>query len=176
MSEMIHHQENQPDDGSALNHSFIPSAPELTKQEARTALLAFASNRYCYKKKVAKNMTIVKIENFIITHYTLESFTEKRQVNWSHEPYPGGSIDSLASPIELNPPPDPWSVPVKPVDNFSSNSVVTKIPHTDLVKVCNACGGVGRNKCNSCHGVGWVSSVCSAIAPSSSLSVDFHFK
>lgn len=140
-----------------FTHSFIPSAPELTKQEARVALLNYASNRYCYKTKVAKQMSITKIENLIASHYTLESFTEKRQVNWSYEPYTGGSIDSLASPIELNPPPDPWSVEVKPTEDFSTNCIVTKVPHTELIKVCNACGGAGRNKCNSCNAVGWVS-------------------
>lgn len=138
-----------------FTHSFIPSVPELTKQEARVALLNYASNRYCYKTKVAKQMSITKIENLIASHYTLESFTEKRQVNWSYEPYTGGSIDAFSSPIELNPPPDPWSVEVKPSEDFSTNCIITKIPHTELIKVCNACGGVGRNKCNSCNAVGW---------------------
>lgn len=166
MNDEVDGKESRSSNMLTFTQSFIPSVPELTKQEARNALLAYASNRYCYKTKVAKKMTILKIENCIVTHYTLESFTEKRQVNWAYEPYSGGSIDSLATPVELNPPPDPWAITVKPSENFTTNCVTTKVPHTELVKTCNACGGVGRNKCISCHGVGWVSFSLS-LSPSS---------
>lgn len=42
--------------------------PELTKQEAKAALLEYVSTRYCYGKSAAKQMTIDKIDNFCAFH------------------------------------------------------------------------------------------------------------
>jgi len=49
-------------------------AAELTDSDARQALLDYVSTRYCYGKRPAKEMTILKIENTCAFHVSTKQY------------------------------------------------------------------------------------------------------
>ncbi|EEC11575.1 conserved hypothetical protein, partial [Ixodes scapularis] len=96
-------------------------------------------------------MAITKIDHTSAFHYTLETFTEKRQTAWCFEPYTGGPVDGPSA----GPAPGPWEVPVPVPTAFQCQSSAVEVPHTASVKTCHTCGGVGRKRCASCSGNGY---------------------
>ncbi|XP_074599059.1 protein SSUH2 homolog isoform X2 [Brevipalpus obovatus] len=128
-----------------------PSPPEIDEKDARKALLGHVSNRYCYGKSAAKHMIITKMNHSSTFHYSLETFTETRQVAWTFEPYLGGHLDTSVGGI----PPDPWSVSVDSPQAFETRTIHLPVPHTDCIRTCHVCGGVGRRRCYTCNGTGW---------------------
>lgn len=64
----------------------------------------------------------------------------------------GGHIDS---PLAGSPP-SPWDVDIHPPEKFQNHTSSTQVPHTESIKVCHSCGGVGRKRCYTCTGSGWV--------------------
>ncbi|XP_064472971.1 protein SSUH2 homolog isoform X1 [Ornithodoros turicata] len=129
----------------------LPSTPQVTEQEARQALIKRVSAECCYGKACAKDMAITKIEHTSAFHYTLETFTEKRQTSWCFEPYNGGPVDG---PLEGTAP-GPWDVSVPTPVSFQSHVASVEVPHTASVKTCHTCGGVGRKRCATCSGNGY---------------------
>ncbi|XP_076333653.1 protein SSUH2 homolog isoform X2 [Tachypleus tridentatus] len=128
-----------------------PSGPQLTEQEARQALLKYVSTRCCYGKSAARDMAITKIEHSCAFHYTLETFSEKRQTAWAFEPYAGGTIDSSSTDT----PPGPWEIFAVPSSPFMNSNTQLEVPHTASIKTCHTCGGVGRKRCYTCSGNGY---------------------
>lgn len=63
----------------------------------------------------------------------------------------GGFVDGPSEGI----PPAPWQVVTLPASNFQNTSSEIEVPHTASVKMCHACGGVGRKRCFTCSGNGW---------------------
>ncbi len=84
--------------------------------------------------------------------YSLETFSEKRQICWSFEPYLGGHIESSSS----RPPPNVWDIEAKPPAKFQNQVSQMEVPNTASIKMCHICGGVGRKRCFACNGNGWV--------------------
>lgn len=87
--------------------------------------------------------------------YTLETFTEKRQTCWVFEPYMGGHVDGPSKGL----PECPWDVVVDQPEPFHNNVTTKTVKHTECVKVCHGCGGVGRKRCYNCGGSAWVKSL-----------------
>merc|ERR1711892_519104 len=69
----------------------------LTIEQARSALLSFVSAHCCYGTGAAKQMRITSMEYVPTHHYELQTFTEKRETNWSYAPHKGIDIDSATS-------------------------------------------------------------------------------
>ncbi|KAF3860601.1 hypothetical protein F7725_000856 [Dissostichus mawsoni] len=81
--------------------------------------------------------------------YRLETFTESRSTEWSHEPYRGQPVDAFAQP-----PPGPWDVPAKASTFFVDDQQIMKVPYTSSTKPCHVCVGMGRRPCKDCAGAG----------------------
>ncbi|XP_053281430.1 protein SSUH2 homolog isoform X1 [Pleuronectes platessa] len=123
--------------------------PSITEDTAREAFILFASSKCCYSASPAKNGVITNMDAFNTYRYRLETFTETRSTEWSHEPYKGQPVDAYAQP-----PPGPWDVPAKTPSYFLDDKQVIKVPYTSSTKACHACVGMGRKPCKECAGAG----------------------
>uniref|UniRef100_A0A668UQR0 Ssu-2 homolog n=1 Tax=Oreochromis aureus TaxID=47969 RepID=A0A668UQR0_OREAU len=133
----------------ALDQPHIPSISENT---ARDALLLFVKSKCCYSSAPAKDGVITNMEAFNTYRYRLETFTESRSTEWSHEPYTGQTVDAYAQQ-----PPGPWDIPAKTPQFFLDDKQFIKVPYTSSVKPCHNCLGIGRKPCKDCAGAGNVS-------------------
>ncbi|KAG8002594.1 Protein SSUH2-like protein [Nibea albiflora] len=156
----------QPEPGPEQPHWNIPSISEET---AREAFVLFASSKCCYSSAPAKDGVITGMDAFNTYRYRLETFTESRLTEWSHEPYNGQPVDAFSQS-----PPGPWDIPAQAPSFFMDGKQTIKVPYTSSMKkvcwVCNGsgyrhgddrchhCSGRGRENCNHCHGQG--SSLC----------------
>jgi len=129
-----------------------PAVVNLTDQQARSALLSFVSSHCCYGTGAAKQMRITSMEYVPAHHYELQTFTEKRETNWSYAPHKGIDIDSATSGRA----PLPWEVDEPPMSMFKDEVRVVTVPHTGVVKTCHKCRGGGGMTCGECYGKGWV--------------------
>ncbi|XP_044067757.1 protein SSUH2 homolog isoform X1 [Siniperca chuatsi] len=136
----------QPEPGPEQPHWNIPS---ITENTAREAFILFASSKCCYSSAPAKDGVITSMEAFNTYRYRLETFTESRSTEWSHEPYNGQSVDAFAQS-----PPGPWDIPAKSPNFFLNGKQIIKVPYTSSVKNCHVCVGMGRRPCKDCVGVG----------------------
>ncbi|XP_065348432.1 protein SSUH2 homolog isoform X1 [Cloeon dipterum] len=134
------------------NRDILPNCPQVTEQDARTALLSLVAQHCCYGKDVAKEMAITKINYSSAFHYQLHSFTEKRETSWAYSPYGGGEVDG----VENGAPPLPWEIECYPGTLFEDEVKLIPVPHTSSVKSCHRCKGGGSLLCAECHGKGWV--------------------
>lgn len=63
---------NVPNDVNLSCRSFFKHRlPELTEEDARSALLDYVSSRYCYGKRPAKEMRVIKIDNTCAFHVSM---------------------------------------------------------------------------------------------------------
>ncbi|XP_077980843.1 protein SSUH2 homolog [Glandiceps talaboti] len=122
----------------------------MTSEAARQVLLDYASSQTCYGKSAAKHMNLNNIISAYGLHYTLETFSETRQTDWSSEAFTGGIVDSSSN----GRPPLPWTIDVTADQEFVDQIKEVKVPHTETIKVCHTCTGVGLIKCNDCDGTG----------------------
>ncbi|XP_056279736.1 protein SSUH2 homolog [Pseudoliparis swirei] len=134
--------------------------PSITEDTAREAFALFASSKCCYSSAPVKNSVITGMEAFNTYRYRLETFTESRSTEWTHEPYNGQPVDAFAQP-----PPGPWDLPVKTPSFFVDDKQTMKVPYTSSVKPCHDCVGMGRKPCKNCAGSG--NKVCFACSGSS---------
>lgn len=136
----------KPEPGPEQPHWNIPSISENT---AREAFVQFASSKCCYSSAPAKDGVITGMEAFNTYRYRLETFTETRSTEWSHEPYTGQPVDAFSQP-----PPGPWDIPAKSPNSFLDGKQIIKVPYTSSVKTCHVCVGMGRRPCKECAGAG----------------------
>ncbi|XP_038578279.1 protein SSUH2 homolog [Micropterus salmoides] len=136
----------KPEPGPEQPHWNIPSISENT---AREAFVQFASSKCCYSSAPAKDGVITGMEAFNTYRYRLETFTETRSTEWSHEPYTGQPVDAFSQP-----PPGPWDIPAKSPNFFLDGKQIIKVPYTSSVKTCHVCVGMGRRPCKECAGAG----------------------
>ena len=120
----------------------------LTVEQARAALLSFVSAHCCYGTGAAKQMRITSMDYVPAHHYELQTFTEKRETNWSYAPHKGIDIDSATSGRA----PLPWEVDEPPISMFKDEVRVVTVPHTGVVKTCHKCRGGGGMTCGECYG------------------------
>jgi hypothetical protein len=150
-------EEAEEDEKDKADAEATPSLPQpavvnLTDQQARSALLSFVSAHCCYGTGAAKQMRITSLEYVPAHHYELQTFTEKRETNWSYAPHKGIDIDSATSGRA----PLPWEVDEPPMSMFKDEVRVVTVPHTGVVKTCHKCRGGGGMTCGECYGKGWV--------------------
>uniref|UniRef100_A0A3Q3M7B9 Ssu-2 homolog, related sequence 1 n=1 Tax=Mastacembelus armatus TaxID=205130 RepID=A0A3Q3M7B9_9TELE len=136
----------QPEPGPDQPHWNIPS---ITEDVAREAFIQFALRHCCYSSAPAKDGVITSMQPFNTYRYRLETFTESRSTEWSHEPYNGQPVDAYAQP-----PPGPWDIPAKTPSFFMAGKQIIKVPYTSSVKSCHMCLGMGRKPCRNCAGSG----------------------
>ncbi|XP_034392187.1 protein SSUH2 homolog isoform X2 [Cyclopterus lumpus] len=141
----------QPQNGPEQPHWNIPS---ITEDTAREAFALFASSKCCYSSAPVKDGVITSMDAFNTYRYRLETFTESRSTEWSHEPYNGQPVDAFSQPT-----PGPWDVSAKTPSFFMDDKQVMKVPYTSSMKPCHACVGMGRKPCKNCAGSG--NRVCS---------------
>ncbi|XP_030640062.1 protein SSUH2 homolog [Chanos chanos] len=123
--------------------------PSITEETAREAFIMFASNKCCYSTGPARNGVITNMAAYNTYRYRLETFTESRSTEWSHEPYKGQPVDAYQQPA-----PGPWDIAAQPPSFFSEHTQQIRVPYTSSVKGCHACLGMGRMPCKDCAGAG----------------------
>ncbi|XP_055935191.1 protein SSUH2 homolog [Argiope bruennichi] len=126
--------------------------PRLSKSEVRSIMIRYADSKCAFDKNAPRDMDIINIDYRPGYKYTLESFTEMRQVSWSFEPYTGGPLDEVN---ESDPPPEPWDIECPLPKPFQVHSMTIDIPHTDVLMTCHVCGGIGSKRCTACSAAGW---------------------
>ncbi|XP_037128306.1 protein SSUH2 homolog isoform X1 [Syngnathus acus] len=124
----------------------IPSISETT---AREAFGLWVSSKCCYSSAPVKDGVITNMEAFNTYRYRLETFTESRSTEWSHEPYIGQPVDAYAQA-----PPGPWDIPATAPSYFKDSKQIIKVPYTSSMKCCHVCVGAGRAPCKDCTGAG----------------------
>ncbi|PWA31867.1 hypothetical protein CCH79_00006695 [Gambusia affinis] len=120
-----------------------------TGNTARDAFSLYVSSKCCYSSAPAKDGVIVNMESFNTYRYRLETFTESRSTEWSHEPYNGQPVDAY-----VQQPPGPWDLPAKAPTFFVDGEQKMKVPYTSSMKPCHDCFGNGRKPCKDCAGSG----------------------
>lgn len=123
--------------------------PSISENTARDALLLFVKSKCCYSSAPAKDGVITNMEAFNTYRYRLDTFTESRSTEWSHEPYTGQTVDAYAQQ-----PPGPWDILAKTPQFFLDDKQFIKVPYTSSVKPCHNCLGIGRKPCKDCAGAG----------------------
>nr|XP_057929193.1 protein SSUH2 homolog isoform X2 [Doryrhamphus excisus] len=118
--------------------------PFINETTAREAIALWASSN-CSYDFVPKDGVIVSMEAFNTYRYRLETFTESRSTEWSHEPYNGQPVDAYAQP-----PPGPWDIAAEPPVYFVDGQQIIRLPYTSFLKSCHVCEGMGQKPCNDC--------------------------
>ncbi|XP_038666748.1 protein SSUH2 homolog [Scyliorhinus canicula] len=124
--------------------------PSITEEAAREALTQFADAHCCYSSSPARDMDFRDLTPFNMYRYRLETFIESRQTEWTHEPFSGQPVDSVACGY----PPLPWDVVVQIPPMFQDSIKKVPVPHTAAVKRCHKCKGRGKYRCSHCGGKG----------------------
>ena len=129
--------------------------PAVSEDEVRSSLVSWATEKCCYGAGAARELAINQIQMTSSYHYTLETFTERRETSWQFAPYDG--VSPFDGPHN-GPAPAAWDIIVNPRQDFAKHDVITEVPHTSNIRICHGCGGRGRNPCSSCGGIG--TSIC----------------
>ncbi|XP_061187104.1 protein SSUH2 homolog [Saccostrea echinata] len=122
----------------------------LDQAACRQAMIDYTAENCCYDSIAVKEMTITRHNGLTAYHYTLETFTESRQTECKREPHRGGRVDGP----ENGPSPSPWDVLCNAEKIFHNQEKKIKIPHTEYVRPCNDCMGLGYIQCSECRGSG----------------------
>lgn len=61
----------EPANGEGCNREILPNRPQVTEQQARSALLAQVAEHCCYGKDAAKEMAITKINYSSAFHVSI---------------------------------------------------------------------------------------------------------
>lgn len=123
---------------------------KMTNEDIRFGVAEYVSVRPFLSSSVIQQMAYTSISHVVCHVYNLQSFTEKRETKWVFVPYFGGPIDGRQN----GPIPGPWQVLVLPKQEFHTGKTKVPVPHSEYVKVCHSCSGVGRTRCSSCWGSG----------------------
>ena len=123
---------------------------QITKIEAREALVDYVSENPCWGSKPALKMEIDQIVTTPVYRYQLYSFIEKRLIFLESKPYEGGKVDGPRS----GPAVQAWDIGATPKHMLG---VVWQeqqfvIPHTSSIRTCSECRSI--KKCTGCRGKG----------------------
>ncbi|XP_063436554.1 protein SSUH2 homolog isoform X1 [Mytilus trossulus] len=135
--------------------------PVITEETARTALLDYVEDQFCWGKGTAKKLQFTNLQSSTSYHYILETYTETRSTKYENVAFKGQPIDGPQNGI----PPGPWDIITNPCDIFSDEIRKMEVPHTASVKpchrckatgylICSSCSGRGRKRCGGCNGRG----------------------
>ncbi|XP_062606663.1 protein SSUH2 homolog [Saccostrea cucullata] len=147
------HQEPQTVQSEAMKFENIDN---LDKAACKEAMFDYAAESCCYESNAVKEMTITNINGLTAYHYTLETFTETRKTESKRVPHRGGRIDGPENGPSLS----PWDVLCKADKTFHNEEKKMKIPHTEYVRPCNRCMGLGNIQCLGCRGSGMEDCSC----------------
>uniref|UniRef100_T1J670 Ssu-2 homolog n=1 Tax=Strigamia maritima TaxID=126957 RepID=T1J670_STRMM len=131
---------------------------QINEDEAIEALASHVRGHCCYGDKPLRELTLSKILCSSTFHYKLETFTEKRQIAWSFEPYNGDDLGSTS----IDYPPQPWEIDVPQPSVFINHIQCThchgegQIVHLSGYREhCSVCQTKGVEKCYKCSGLGY---------------------
>lgn len=99
----------------ATKRRAIPPPQPVSQDTARVALLDEVGNHCCWSTKAASQSAFTGIVASHAFAYTLQTFTESRQVAFDFQPYVAGTpVDGPAN----GPPPSAWDVPAMAPNKF----------------------------------------------------------
>lgn len=128
------------------------SAPVISEDTARQALLEHVAQQCCWGKGAAEKMTIKELQSSTSYHYILETYTEERSTKWDFDPFHGQPVDGPQN----GPAPGPWDIAATFKEVFKNETQHHEVPHTAYVKDCHKCSAKGHVRCGRCHGRGRV--------------------
>ena len=122
----------------------------ITDEEITAILSAYITQKCCARTNNIKKFTLkgVDVKNGYL--YVLHSFTETRITKWKEVPYLGGYVDGP----ENGPMPYKWDVTVTVPNSFEDDKRRYVVPHSEEVKICGRCNGIGKTTCSGCGGMG----------------------
>lgn len=157
-----------------INNINQSKQPIVDVDYAREKLIAKVNKHLFWSSKAAKNVHIYSIEQKLVYIYTLESFTEKRSIEWQYEPHNNKWSRSALSKIadgqrepsreriwsdligNLKVPAESLDDTGKPLMRMFQSSISTKeLPYTSFVKTCHICMGRARKSCGNCNALGY---------------------
>jgi DnaJ-class molecular chaperone len=124
---------------------------EISESDVREALIEYINKHSFMRLKPLENLKIGSIDVRNAFQYTLETYSERRETKWKYHGYRGGPIDGE----ENGPIPFKWDVKVNTPESFARKIKIKLVmPHSEEVKTCHSCHGLGRESCSSCGGSG----------------------
>lgn len=121
------------------------------EQVAREALRREVSQHCCWGKGPVDSMQITNLGQTSSYHLKVTTFLEQRSVEWTTEPYPQGNFVDGPDKGQA---PGLWQMQVNQPQAFQSSHADMVVPHTDQVRMCEKCGGMGKCTCTNCAGAG----------------------
>ena len=126
---------------------------DIGREEAKHALVKYASRKLLLSKNTAKRMKITDISSFVAYHYIAETFKQIRYIAPYKEAYNIMEIPFGNNSIESSP--NPWDIAVElPVRFFVEKEDFKEVPNTARVKDCEECCATGVLSCPACAGSG----------------------
>lgn len=146
------------DDGQRVDMSAF-NVPKMDEQSVRSALVNEVNSHCCWGSGAVEDIEITNIDMSSSYHYKLETFTEKRETQWTFEPY--NALSHHVVPPNMGyqaRPPGPWEIEIRPDEEYKDSEKKMEVPNTEIVRACHGrCNGTGRMQCQDCTGRGNVS-------------------
>ncbi len=127
-----------------------PPSAQLTLEGAREALELYVRATRWLRRDLAKKLDIKSFVGSGSFHVVFRSFTESRSQGPNQTPYFGGVVDGPENGATKA----PWDMVVPLPGTFIDEDHIETVPHTDVVRTCHGCQGMGRVTCTNCGGDG----------------------
>jgi len=121
------------------------------EQVAREALRREVGQHCCWGKGPVDAMQISNLGQTSSYYLQVTTFLETRKVDWTTEPYPTGNYVDGPDKGQA---PGLWEMQVPQPEHFRSQNHNIVVPHTDQVRMCENCKGMGQCTCSNCTGAG----------------------
>jgi hypothetical protein len=129
-------------DASAWNN-----AGKMSEDDAMEALRIHIKKNCCWGKGPAEKMKINSIEPTTAYKYCMNSYCERRKVEWKDKPYKHGGV--IDGPFN-GPAPGTWQIFQQRPEDFKNETFYHTVPHTEQVRKCGKCRGYCVIKCTKC--------------------------
>ncbi|XP_062584371.1 protein SSUH2 homolog [Saccostrea cucullata] len=137
------------------------SAPVISEETARQALLEHVSQQCCWGKGAAEKLTFKELQSSTSYHWYRRNCGQEMDI-------PFNITENGSQPVngpQNGPAPGPWDIPASFSKYFVNETQHHEVPFTAYVKDCHKCNargyvrcgkcmGRGKVKCGTCHGSG----------------------
>lgn len=128
---------------------------EMSKEQCRAKIHRWTKNNLdcCGKDAAASSeFKMRSYQNSAAYCYRFQSFVETRKIGEASKPFkPEEGYDGPQGGL----PPTMWEFVAHPKEMFCAEVLKCPVPHTDYLKKCESCDGVGSHQCKTCEGRGF---------------------
>ena len=145
----LHRKHNQGPPMSQLVSSSNPPAA-LSSDKVRSILNQWSQGSFFRIKTFGDRIALDKVTAHSSFTIRLRTQLEDRSTSQVTAPYNGGYVDNTGRP------PDLWAINVRKPTDFEDRTEKVPVPHTEEVRTCTVCTGMGMINCQPCQGWGKV--------------------